>query len=115
MAPAIFAPSKMQTSKLLRRRSAPDKSAPRNTQPSKFDARMSHRASLAFEKSQRMKSFQHMRDSVNSDVPKFTRSKPERSKYILGRVKPDKSASSHVVRKKAMFTGSSSSKFGIRD
>ncbi len=80
-----------------------------------MDARRSHRLRSAFEKSHRMKSFQHMRDSANSLSLKFTRSNPERAKYILGIVRPERSASSHFVLKNAIFTGASSSKFGIRD
>jgi len=75
---------------------------------------MSHRDRFACEKSHRVKSFQHMRDSDRSMSLKLTRSNAERPKCILGSVRPDRSASSQSVRKKAMFTGASSSKPGLR-
>lgn len=104
----------MQASNLLRRRSTPRRSAFRNKQQSNTVARMSHRPRFDSEKSHLMKSFQHIRDSERSIPLKLTHSKPDRAKNILGRVSSDRSVFSQCMRKNAIFTGASSSIFGMR-
>jgi hypothetical protein len=115
IAPASFAPSKMQASKGLRRRSAPVRSASRKMHCRKSVARRSQPRKSAPEKSHSINSFQQTRESDRSVALKLTFSKLDRPKNIRGKVRCERSEPCQPVRKKMILTGESSPMFGMRD